>query len=108
MTAKEYIERMCDINERRDALNKERMAVMKEYTESLPFKVNDYVCIADNNYSTEEVWIAGIKACEFGSDRVTLYVNRHRKDGSRSRTEMAYYGIKIKDVRVINDKLNEQ
>lgn len=108
MTASEYIERMRDINERRTALNKERIAVMKEYANSLPFKVDDYVCIADNNYSTEEVWIAGIKVCEYGSDRVTLYVNCHRKDGSRSKTTKAYYSIKIKDVRVINDKLNEQ
>lgn len=101
MTAKEYIERMLDINERRCALYKERSAVMQEYAESLPFKVDDYVCIDDNNYSTEVVWIAGIKACEYGSDRVTLYVNRHRKDGSRSKTELAYYNIRIKDVRVI-------
>lgn len=98
---------MCDINERRCALNKERSAVMKEYAESLPFKVGDYVCIVDNNYSTEEVWIAAIKACEYGSDRVTLYVNRHRKDGSRSKTQMAYYDIRIKGVRVINNKINK-
>lgn len=101
MTTREYLDKMSDIDERICALNQERSAVMKEYVNSLPFKVDDYVRIVDNNYSTEEVWIAGIKVWEFGPGQVTLYVNRHRKDGSRSKTEMAYYGIKIKDVKIL-------
>lgn len=107
MTANEYIERMLDINERRDALNKERSAVMQEYVESLPFKVDDYFYLNIHTSLEREEWIAGIKPCEYDSDRVTLYVNHHSKDGSRSKTEVAYYNIRITDVKVINDKSNE-
>ena len=101
MTAKEYLDKIRDINERSCALTKEKRQVMKEYVDSLPFKVDDYICIIDCDYSTEEVWIAAIEPITYCSDRVNLYVNRHNKNGSRSKIEMKYVNIKIKDVRVI-------
>jgi hypothetical protein len=101
MTAEEYLSRMRDIERRMADLRKEKEAVKQEYVDSLPFKVDDYVCI-DTGYSQEEAWIAGIGAVDWNAERVNLKINGHRKDGFRSGAARCCH-VKIKDVEVLNE-----
>lgn len=100
MTAKEYLSKMRDIRARMDALAKEEEAVKKEYTESLPFKVNDYVRIEDSWFNTVKyAWIAGIKIYDESGDRVELTLNNRKKNGDRSAAIWKTY-VKISEVTV--------
>lgn len=100
MTVKEYLSKLRDIRARMDILVKEEKAVNEEYTESLPFKVNDYVRIKDSCFNiVKYAWIAGIKIYGEDYDRVELTLNSRKKNGNRSAAIWKTY-VKISDVEV--------
>lgn len=103
MTGKEYLSKVHDIEKRKLALDREIKAVTKQYVDSLPFKVNDYIRFK-SRYLDEEltVWIVGIEPHEYDPERVILKTNGYKKDGTRSGA-VRNYDAWISDVEVLSE-----
>ncbi len=100
MTTKEYKARIKDINDRIASLKQEKCKIQEEYLDSLPFRVGDYVHI-DGVYIEEDVWISRMQMEEHGAG-LNLYVNKRRKDGTRSKAECLAYHVNPDNVRLVD------
>lgn len=102
MTIQELLKKKEDIKAQILALKSESVKIEQEYIDSLPVKKGDYVHIDYKPAINEDVWIAGIQLCSWDGS-LNVYINRHRKDGTRSFRHEILYGVKISDIKVVKN-----
>lgn len=101
MTKEELQEKVGELISAKNRINEQIGSIVQEYINSLPYKVDDKVCI-----DGKICWIASIKPERCNghySGDINIRINPIKKDGTRSVRELYLWSFERDKIEVVTD-----